>query len=728
MSSLHLNAEQVKSAATGRELELLEYVAHIDRDYLDGKPHPCPKCGGKDRFRLVDAKTGAVFCNQCFSTKNGDFLAAIQHFRGISFPRALEESAYRLGIIHSLDGGNGSGKPIQGKTQPDVDPVIRMATMKRCPVESLRVFGGMSDPKSNAAKFPEYSDDGKQCSTFTVWPNSNDEKFRKGLNEKGKPAGLFFPHDMWGDVRLPQAGETWILVEGVKDSAALHGMGYPNVCGLNTSSLSQKFAKLFAGVHVIVIPDPDEAGDKGAPKTAKNLQGVAASVKVASLPVRSKDVRDHLALDGGVKLVRDAIENASQAEPTKQATAAAVQCLAAAVGTLVRPADRDNVGDVVEDLGDRCRVHFLDPNTGNQATVEFPKTELRLTDGTPLASNGGKVDDFPPIRSYRQLAAEFPTLRQPVIHDLLRIGETLNIVSLSKYGKSWLIDDLALAITAGQRWLDTFDVEQGQVLICDNELHEDTIRYRIKAVADARGIPEAGYADRLDTVSFRGKLRDIFELEPFFRRIESGKYKLLVVDAIYRFYGSTIDENSNSDMARFYNQLDRYAGQLNCGVAGVHHATKGSQSNKSATDVGSGAGAQSRAADTHLILRPHAEDGAVVLEAVCRSFPPVEPRVLRWEWPVWTLAADLDPACLKSDRSAGQDKLASIKADILKAFVHFPDGATKKTIQGYTGRPAAWERAMRELLDAGDVKECDVPSKSHRKPDPGYQRVYNDEK
>jgi hypothetical protein len=105
----------------------------------------------------------------------------------------------------------------------------------------------------------------------------------------------------------------------------------------------------------------------------------------------------------------------------------------------------------------------------------------------------------------------------------------------------------------------------------------------------------------------------------------------------------------------------------------------------------------------------------------------VEPIALRWQWPLWKLADELDPKLLKSERPTAQDKLETIKADILKAFVHFPDGATKTAIQQYTGRPSAWERALRELIDAGDVRPCEVPSKSHRKPDPGFTRVYSDD-
>ncbi|MGI6417616.1 MAG: hypothetical protein ACOX1P_18335 [Thermoguttaceae bacterium] len=61
-----------------------------------------------------------------------------------------------------------------------------------------------------------------------------------------------------------------------------------------------------------------------------------------------------------------------------------------------------------------------------------------------------------------------------------------------------------------------------------------------------------------------------------------------------------ISENDNAAIMSLYNVIDGYAARLNTAWVNVHHASKGDQSGKGTTDVGSGAGAQSRAADTHL--------------------------------------------------------------------------------------------------------------------------------
>lgn|GEM_PF-2741289 len=78
-----------------------------------------------------------------------------------------------------------------------------------------------------------------------------------------------------------------------------------------------------------------------------------------------------------------------------------------------------------------------------------------------------------------------------------------------------------------------------------------------------------------------------------------------------------------------YNLLDGYAQAMKSSIILVHHTSKGNQANKSVTDLGSGAGAQSRSPDTHLTLRQHQEDGVVSVFCCVRSFPPVESFCLR---------------------------------------------------------------------------------------------------
>ena len=253
----------------------------------------------------------------------------------------------------------------------------------------------------------------------------------------------------------------------------------------------------------------------------------------------------------------------------------------------------------------------------------------------------------PQFISVRQLMAACPALRPPVIDGLLREGETMNLIASPKTGKSWLVLDLAIAVATGRPWLGRFPTVAGDVLIIDNELHGETSANRIPKVAKARGLGTDEFADHVFIRNLRGGLQDIVSLAPYFRAIEPRRFRLIVLDAFYRFLPAGMDENANADMASLYNHIDRYAADLGCAFVLIHHSSKGNQSGKSVTDVGAGAGSQSRATDAHLVLRPHEEPDVVVLDAAVRSWPPQESACLRWAFPVWDVADDLNPKRLK---------------------------------------------------------------------------------
>lgn len=252
-----------------------------------------------------------------------------------------------------------------------------------------------------------------------------------------------------------------------------------------------------------------------------------------------------------------------------------------------------------------------------------------------------------PTFTLGSLLDHFEGMHEPVIEGLLRRGETMNVIAPPKFGKSWAVISLALAGALGNRWLD-FRTTPGDVLVIDNELHKKTIASRFRKIIKETGAPLEEVRKKITIMPLRGRRqRDIPFLGTYFRSLERDRYRLVIIDAFYRSLPVGVDENDNAQMAELYNVIDEYADHLGSAFTLVHHASKGNQSAKSVTDVGSGAGSQSRAADTHLVLRPHAEENVFVLEAAVRSFPPVAPRCLRWQFPTFTVADDLDPTDLQ---------------------------------------------------------------------------------
>jgi hypothetical protein len=306
----------------------------------------------------------------------------------------------------------------------------------------------------------------------------------------------------------------------------------------------------------------------------------------------------------------------------------------------------------------------------------------------------------------------YKELRRPVIHGMLREGESLNIISGSKVGKSWLAVDLALAVATGGLWLNTFETVKGDVLIIDNELHPETTAFRIPKVAAARNINLDAFIDAVKVDNQRGRLTDLVAMEPYFAAIQPGQFKVIILDALYRLYPVGLDESDNAAFAGLYNRIDRHAMRIGCSFVIVHHASKGNQSGKAITDIGSGAGAQSRATDSHVVLRPHQEKDAAVVEGVVRSWPPLEPRCLRWQFPVWNLAPDLDPADLlpehsrhpkKSGGDGGGDDTKWTAQRFVETFVT-EEPTSKAVIVALASEQGLSERQAGKLLAAAEAK------------------------
>jgi hypothetical protein len=285
--------------------------------------------------------------------------------------------------------------------------------------------------------------------------------------------------------------------------------------------------------------------------------------------------------------------------------------------------------------------HMFDDKQIVEATRDYPHRDI------PEPPVGAAM---PAMRTVRELLCMYDELRRPVIHGLLREGEVMNIIAPPKTGKSWLATDLALTVATGGTWLNAFGTAQGDVLVVDNELHPETTAHRIPMVADARGLELEAFCDRVCVDNLRGRLQDLLAMEAYFAAIQPGRFKLIILDAFYRFVPRGTDENDNATIAMLYNHLDRHAARLGCSFVLIHHASKGNQSGKAVTDVGAGAGSQSRATDTHLVLRAHEEDGVVVLDSAVRSWKPLEAMCLRWDFPVFNPAPDMDPTALRPER------------------------------------------------------------------------------
>lgn len=292
----------------------------------------------------------------------------------------------------------------------------------------------------------------------------------------------------------------------------------------------------------------------------------------------------------------------------------------------------------------------------------------------PSAASGIAQAEEGPI-PLGTLKKRYPEMRPVLIDGFLRIGETMNIIAAPKTGKSWLVTQLAICVASGTEWFGHV-CTAGKVLLIDNELHEETSANRIPLVVEAMrrvnpNLPNVD--DMIDVWNLRGKWKSIADLAAWLPRFREAGYRMIVIDAFYRALPKDTDENDNGSIASIYNLIDTFAKQVGCSFVLIHHTSKGNQSQKSITDVGAGAGSQSRAADTHLILREHKDDGFLVLEAVVRSFPRQEPIVLQKAFPLMLPDYERNPEDLAGKSEVGAKKDDPPPSEIAKRLAELVD-------------------------------------------------------
>ena len=302
-----LDTHEVRHAATGRWPNILEHIGGCPREILDGKYHPCPSCGGKDCFYLFDDDSGGAICMQCHGEDCGDGFATLQWLTGDDFPKTLARVADFLGMCPTPSGN--------GQAEPNLlDEVCRQ---KRMSVDSAKAYGAHITKRGrlDVVRFPVVNKNGVIHSHFDLAPDGQKEWFAKGSGM----SGLFLPIDDSDRPKLPVRDEEWIVCEGVNDAAAYHGLGY-FACGLPTDQLAAKYARLFRDCHIVLMPNRTTDAEVKAQKSADRLHGIAASVRVGTLPLeigseKGDDARDVLKLQDGERLLRESVDDAIEWQP-----------------------------------------------------------------------------------------------------------------------------------------------------------------------------------------------------------------------------------------------------------------------------------------------------------------------------------------------------------------------------------------------------------------------------
>lgn len=287
------------------------------------------------------------------------------------------------------------------------------------------------------------------------------------------------------------------------------------------------------------------------------------------------------------------------------------------------------------------------------------------------------VDILPPIVD----AASFTATPMPepphVVNGVLHRGSKAVYGGPSKAFKTWTLIDLCLAVSTGGEWLG-FKTTPGLVLYLNFELQDFAVHKRLLAIAYDRGckIPSA-----LKLWNLRGFSRPLSMLLPeLLRQVEGEGYALIVPDPIYKTLAGR-NENDAGDIAELCGELEAVALDTGAAVAFGAHFAKGNASGKEHIDRVSGSGVWARDPDAIITASPHKEESAFAVEMTLRNFPPVEPFVIRWEYPRMRRDNTADPTQLRQARGGRSEE--------------YPvDAVLKYLVEPMT--PGAWLKACGE--------------------------------
>ena len=310
----------------------------------------------------------------------------------------------------------------------------------------------------------------------------------------------------------------------------------------------------------------------------------------------------------------------------------------------------------------------------------------------------------PAITEYEDL----PELPPEIIEGVIRKGGKLLVAGASKAGKSYLLIELAVAVSTGGWWLDRFKCMKGRVLYVNLEIQRPQFMHRVCRVTDTLHANRTMVNDNLMVANLRSKYSDAAALvDGLIATCKRGEFDLVIIDPAYKIQPGS--ENDADAITRFCAELDRLVEALDCTVAYSHHHSKGGQGGKNAQDRASGSGVFGRDADAlidmvelginddaYMAERLRGRRGAIPfrLEFVLRDFKSPEPLNIWFTHPIHVTDDTGTLASCNARKPGrahcpGRDRSEATRAEIeaaLEEFMGNQEEVDRKAFVSYIGK------------------------------------------
>jgi RecA-family ATPase len=209
----------------------------------------------------------------------------------------------------------------------------------------------------------------------------------------------------------------------------------------------------------------------------------------------------------------------------------------------------------------------------------------------------GITDEMPDLDSLDEELKNLPPLAPVLIDGIVRVGHKMLISGSSKAGKSFLLMQLAIALSEGRKWLG-FNCKKSKVLYVNLEIDRASCIHRFNNIYKALKL-EPKNSKNIKIWNLRGRAMPLDKLVPrLVRKVKNQGYDAIIIDPIYKVI--TGDENNASEMGAFSNQFDKICNETGCAAIYSHHHSKGAQGFKKAMDRASGSGVFARDPDAQL--------------------------------------------------------------------------------------------------------------------------------
>jgi hypothetical protein len=422
----------------------------------------CVVCDSSDAGR-VHQDTGIYHCYSCGKNLNAFDLCKIV----VGHDQA-KRLMYEVGLFPELFEPGGNGKPSSDGNSKPLSPdelIESMAKAKGTTVAGFRAYGAYVE--GHHVHFPAYHlDSGKAERKTSFYLDARQPK-GKGWWVKDGGSGVFLSGGC-----APQTGETWLLLEGVKNGAMAHDLGY-KALGMNGHHIprdqQEGVLRAFVGVNVLMMPDGDRESTASLTALGRDmLKAGAASVKLVTLPykeIKAKggDSPRDVLKEKGADAIHQAIVAATPIELANgnKPKARPIQ----APGTVLFCGDRGNYGYVVQDTGGDSITMRFEPDGQPPVVKDISVSQLRRQDGGPLDGNDTEPRQFN-VYSMADLDAMDLTVDM-VIDRVLMFGAPAVDGGTFKVLKTSLAleQGLSMGIGPSTQWLDHFAVVRKAVSV-----------------------------------------------------------------------------------------------------------------------------------------------------------------------------------------------------------------------------------------------------------------------